>query len=100
MNKILLVIKREYWTRVRKRSFIVMTLLTPVLFTVLIGGMVYIAMNDGEEQKTIGVIDESGLFTDKLQDSEALKFVYLTGDLESAKDNLRDGKQRWPTLYS
>ncbi len=98
MNKILLVIKREYWTRVRKRSFIVMTILTPVLFTGLIGGMVYIAMNDTEDQKVIGVIDDSGLFHNKLTDSEALKFVYLQDDLESAKENIRKG-QRDGLLY-
>ena len=46
MKKIFLVVRREYITRVRKRSFIVMTLFTPILFAGLIGGLLWVAMAD------------------------------------------------------
>lgn len=87
MNKILLVVRREYITRVRKRSFIVMTLLTPLLFAGLVGALLWIATMDPSEQKVIAVIDDSGLFKDKFQSTTDLNFLYLSQDIESAKDN-------------
>lgn len=85
MNKIWLVLKREYWTRVRKRSFIVMTLLTPLLFAGLIGAMLWMALADPGEQKVIAVIDDSGLFSDKFQNTENLYFTYPKEDIKTAK---------------
>ena len=65
MHKILLIIQREYFTRVKKKSFLLVTFLVPVLFIgvfVLIG---YIAVNQNEmaSKKKVEVVDESGWFT-------------------------------------
>lgn len=60
MNKIPLIIKREYLTRVRKRTFIISTLLFPLLYMGFIFGMGYI----GEKSKSVlkvAVLDSSGL---------------------------------------
>lgn len=62
MNKILLIIQREFLTRVRKRTFIVTTLLFPLLYVGLIFGTAYV----GEKATTkfkIAVLDSSGKFT-------------------------------------
>jgi len=85
MKKILLVVKREYITRVRKRSFIVMTLLTPILFAGLIGGLLWVAMANKVEEKVIAVIDDSGLFKDKFQNTDGIHFIYLEESIETAK---------------
>jgi ABC-2 type transport system permease protein len=61
MNKIILIIKREYLTRVRNRAFILSTLLTPLLFAILIGGNVYFASR-GHSKHKIAVIDANGFF--------------------------------------
>lgn len=61
MNKILLIIKREYLTRVRKRTFIISTILFPLLYLGLIFGTAYL----GEKSRSrldIAVIDSSGYF--------------------------------------
>jgi len=87
MNKILLVVKREYLTRVRKRSFIVMTLLTPLLFASLVGALLWIATMEQSEQKVIAVIDDSGFFEDKFNSTDDLNFLYLSQDIETAKNN-------------
>jgi ABC-2 type transport system permease protein len=61
MNKIWLIIQREYLTRVRKRTFIISTLLLPLLYLGLIFGTAYI----GAKSRThlnVGVIDQSGFF--------------------------------------
>ncbi|MBQ9588532.1 MAG: ABC transporter permease [Bacteroidales bacterium] len=61
MNKTLLVIRREYVTRVRKVSFWVMTILVPILLAVLYAIPIYLAMRPAEKS-TVLVVDESGLF--------------------------------------
>jgi ABC-2 type transport system permease protein len=87
MNKIGLIIKREYLTRVKKRSFIIMTILGPILMAALFIVPVYIAELEGET-KLIGVIDETGLFYDKFSDTDNMKFFILESDLETAKKNI------------
>ncbi len=88
MNKILLVIEREFLTRVRKKSFIIMTILTPLLFAgIMIVPMIIATMEDKKE-RNIAVIDDSGLFMGKITETEYLKFTYLDGvsvpDLQSS----------------
>ncbi|HEX5652573.1 MAG TPA: ABC transporter permease, partial [Chitinophagaceae bacterium] len=61
MNKILLILQREYLTRVRKKTFIISTILFPLLYLGLIFGMTYI----GEKSRAdlnVAVIDSSGYF--------------------------------------
>lgn len=65
MNKTSLIIKREYLTRVRKRTFIIGTILFPVLYLLLIFGTGYIAAKNKKDLK-VAIIDRSGLFTDSL----------------------------------
>jgi ABC-2 type transport system permease protein len=77
MQKILLVIQREYLTRVRKRSFVVMTLVAPLLLSLFYGIIIYFAVNRdiGDTQKSIYVEDVSGVIIDKLQSTEQLHFI-------------------------
>lgn len=76
MNKVFLIIKREFVTRVRKKSFIIMTILGPLLFAGVIILPVWLAMRDSGNEKTIEVDDDSGLFVDRLEESSNLKFIY------------------------
>ncbi|MEO6612254.1 MAG: ABC transporter permease [Chitinophagaceae bacterium] len=62
MHKIWLIIKREYLTRVRKRTFIISTLLFPLFYMLLIFGMGYIAKESAQNLK-VAVIDSSGYFS-------------------------------------
>ncbi|MFM7646106.1 MAG: ABC transporter permease [Sphingomonadales bacterium] len=62
MNKTWIIIKREYLTRVQKKTFIIATLLLPVLYVGLIFGMGFIAENS-RETLSIAVIDSSGYFS-------------------------------------
>ena len=62
MHKIILIIKREFLTRVRKKTFIIGTILFPLLYLGLIFGTGYIAANTKEDLK-VAVIDRSGLIT-------------------------------------
>ena len=62
MNKIFLIIRREYLTRVRKRSFIVMTIIGPLLMAALIVLPIYFATMSGGSMKKIAVLDDTGWF--------------------------------------
>jgi ABC-2 type transport system permease protein len=91
MNKTGLIIKREYVTRVRKRSFIIMSILGPLLFALIWIIPIWLATREGDE-KIIRVLDESGLFYEKLGNEGSIKFEYITSDLNDAKSDIRQSK--------
>lgn len=75
MDKVFLIIQREYLSRVKKRSFIIMTLLAPLGFAAFM--LVTILLSSGtDSKKRIAVIDESGYFKNELTDSEYLYFKF------------------------
>ena len=83
MGKIGLIIWREFWTRVRKPSFLIMTILGPVL---LVGGVtlaVFIGLQEGGPQNVV-VIDKAGLVTNKLKAGDDITFYYQAEDLSDS----------------
>lgn len=76
MSKLGLIIKREFVTRVRKPSFIVLTLLAPILMAVLLFLPAYLATLPGDE-KTITVLDESILMDLREKGNDEIKLRYL-----------------------
>lgn len=90
MNKIKLIIQREYLTRVKKKSFIIMTFLGPLLMAALMIVPIYLSTLKDKDERKIGIIDESNEFVDKFKDTESLKFHRLESDLEEAKQDLSD----------
>ena len=84
MNTIFLIIKREYLVRVRKRSFIIMTILGPLLifgFYAIIGW----AAVSSIDQKKVAVVDESGRFINHLKNNDETVYAYEKQPLASAK---------------
>jgi len=84
MNNIFLVIQREYITRVRKKSFLIMSIVGPLLIAGLWIIPIWLATRDTEE-KTIEILDDSGLFQSKFSESTAFKFNYLDTGIDEAK---------------
>ncbi|MFD2533317.1 ABC transporter permease [Gracilimonas halophila] len=66
LHKIWLVLKREYLTRVKSRSFIIITALTPLAFVAFIGIIVYINISETEVEKRIGILDETNVLVERL----------------------------------
>lgn len=77
MNKSILILKREYLTRVKKKSFIIMTLLVPLFMAALTVLPTYLAMMDDKEERTIAVYDPTALILNKLESNEFTKFHYI-----------------------
>jgi ABC-2 type transport system permease protein len=92
MHKIWLIIKREYLTKVRKKTFILSTILLPVLYLALIFGSGYISGKAGKQLK-IAVVDSSGYFDQQKinmvnqQDSSSILY-HVTTNPASLLDSL------------
>jgi ABC-2 type transport system permease protein len=76
-NKIFLIIKREFITRVRTKQFIISTLLTPLLFMLAMGAMVFFATQSAPKV-TVLVHDGTGLFAGNLKDKNGISFQDAT----------------------
>ncbi len=90
MNKILLIIRREYLSRVKKKSFIVMTFLTPILIAGiygLIGFFTYKGLKDTHDK--IAVVSINKVLTDKLASDKNTEYVYVDKSLEAMKNELK-----------
>lgn len=88
MEKILLIIRREYLTRVRKKSFIVMGILGPVLFAALLIVPTWLATLEDKEVRTIAVLDSASILIEPLPETEYIKFVYPPDvDLDGLKES-------------
>lgn len=87
MNKILLIIQREYLSRVKKRSFIIMTIIGPILMAAMIILPAYLADWSEATEKRIAVLDETGWFLEKFKDQDNITFYYVFEDLETEKES-------------
>jgi ABC-2 type transport system permease protein len=87
VDKILLIIRREYLTRVRKRSFIVMSVLGPILFGLMFVIPIWLASREGDE-KVIEVLDESGYFKDRMQQLGNIRFEHIDFSVAEAKQRV------------
>ncbi|HEY9114037.1 MAG TPA: ABC transporter permease [Bacteroidales bacterium] len=87
MSKILLIIQREYLTRVKKKSFIIMTILGPVLMAAMVILPAFLADWSEATEKRIAVLDETGWFFEKFKDQENITFYYVIEDLQAEKEN-------------
>ena len=86
MNHLKLVIKREYLTKVKNKSFIIMTILSPFIVIALFAVVGYLSQLNSNEIRTISVLDESGIVASTLKDTESTKYEFLTNvSLEDAK---------------
>jgi ABC-2 type transport system permease protein len=75
MNKIWLVIKREYLTRVRNKTFILSTILLPLFFIGFIFASAYFSIQSDEEQR-IAVVDSNGIFKNSFQSDKAITYEF------------------------
>lgn len=87
MNKIRFIILREYLTRVKKKSFIIMTILGPLLMASIWIVPYYLTTLD-DEVKIVSVLDQSGLFKNGFPGDDNLKFVTAVPELDEAKENM------------
>lgn len=78
MNKLPLIIKREFNAKVRNKSFIILTVLSPILMVGLFLLIVFLNQKNQEEIRRIGYVDESGILLHSFVDNDNTKFIDLT----------------------
>jgi len=87
MNKIWLIFQREFLNRVQKKSFLIATILIPLIFPAIIAIMVYVMLKQEGSAgiQTVEVYDKSGRF--QFESNDKYEFVPVSGDLEEVKSD-------------
>ena len=84
-----IIIGREYMTRVKKKSFLLITFLSPILFAALCIVPSLIMLGAKEDGKKVAVVDNSGIVFSHLTDSDVVSYTDMSGMcLDSVKANL------------
>jgi ABC-2 type transport system permease protein len=99
MSKIGLIIKREYSTRVMKKSFILLTFLTPILMVGMISLIVYLGTIKDDKIKNIVVVDKSGLYKDVLKNNESYNFQFSDATVDELKKQNSENSDFAALLY-
>ncbi len=97
MRNIRLIAFREYWTRVRKRSFLIATFGIPILMLLLVVGIVYIAILS-KDNAVIAVKDETGWFEDKfrgLDQGASLRFEYYNDSTTDINNFFKEKEEKY-----
>lgn len=89
MNKLSLIIKREYLAKVRNKSFVIMTFLSPILMVGMVVLIVYLTQLNDNEKKVIGVFNQSDYFSNDFLTTESTSYVNFNDiSLKEVKDSV------------
>ena len=79
MNHLPLIIKREYLTKVKNKSFIIMTFLSPLIMIALVAVVAYLSQLNNDKERTISILDETGYLQAEFQNTENTTYTNLSG---------------------
>ena len=99
MSKINLIIKREYSTRVMKKSFILLTFLTPLLMVGMISLIVFLGTIKDDKVKKIVVVDKTQLYKDVLKNNESYIFEFSDATVDELKSRNENESEFTALLY-
>lgn len=89
MNKTWIIIQREYLTRVKKKSFLILTFLMPILMGAMMFLPAWLASRDSTDTKQVAVIDYTGMIVEKLNNNKTVNYTAIElGKEEEYKKNL------------
>lgn len=93
MKNIVLIAKREFLTQAKKKTFIILTLLMPLLL-IGFGWIIALIFQANKDMHTIMVIDKSRIFKNELKSNESITYVLTNPDTEtSLKEFFKDNKE-------
>ena len=99
MNHLQLIIKREYLNKIRNKSFILMTFLSPLIMVGIFALVAYLSQLNNDRTHIISVLDESGYFDNYFEDRENVKFQMVSeNSLSEAKTNV-ENSESYGLLY-
>lgn len=74
MNKLWIIIQREFLTRVKKKSFILLTLLMPLIMVAVVAIPAALAFVDSDETFTVGIVDKTGLYAKEFKNTDKITY--------------------------
>lgn len=99
MNHLYLIIKREYLTKIKNKSFIIMTFLSPLIMIALISIVAYLSQLNNDKKRTISILDESGLFSEIFKNTGNTTYNYISNStVREAKAFVKE-KEQYGLLY-
>lgn len=98
MSKIGLIIEREYMSRVRKKAFLILTLLTPFLLVALIAVPLLLSFIKGSDVKKIAVSDSSGIYINRLESNDQYHFIKIDQNSEQYKKSAKNDEDIYAFL--
>lgn len=99
MNHLPLIIKREYLNKIRNKSFIVMTFLSPMIMIALVAVVAYLSQINNDKKRIISILDETGVVGESFENTENTTYVLLNNtELETAKILVK-AKEDFGLLY-
>jgi ABC-2 type transport system permease protein len=84
MNKIWLIFKREYVTRVRNKTFLLSTFLLPIVMILFLFGSAYFAMSSKDSLKKIAVVNDPGMFKPNIKSDSTRMLFEFTSNVDSS----------------
>lgn len=94
MHKILLIIQREYFSRVKKKSFLLMTFLVPLFFIALYGGIFYLTKKSFKDAHAhVYILDQQGSFAQHLKSDPNITFTVSDRSLQDLKKQIKEDEQ-------
>ena len=88
MSKLKLIIKREYLAKVRNKSFVIMTFLSPILMVGMIVLIAYLTKVNDSDKRVVVVLNESSYFSNEFNPTTAISFIKFRDlSLKEAKDS-------------
>lgn len=98
MNKTWIIIQREFLSRVRKKTFLLSTILLPILLAGVYAGMIYFSVKGNDEVK-IAVSDKANIFNSHLKNNDDIKFTFLNDLSEKQLEDSVRAKKYTGYLY-
>lgn len=100
MGKLKLIIRREFVAKVRNKSFIIMTFLSPLIMLAMIALIVFLTKQNDSKVKEILYVDDSGLFTtEDFTNTETIKYLNFTDlGVDETKKKVEEGSH-YGVLY-
>lgn len=86
MNKILLIAQRELLTRIRKKTFLLSTILLPLIIFAFYSMIIYFSVK-GDDDLNVAVADKANLFSGKIESKGSVKFTFVNNETESSLRN-------------
>ena len=100
MNKLGLIIKREYLAKVRNKSFVIMTFLSPILMVGMVVLIAYLTQINDSESRVIAVLKRAIILQRILTYSGSLSYVHFKGpDPRRAKDSTSESRLLWTAVH-